>query len=412
MSFKFEQEQDNVDPLRLVVRMSVIKGECMYSVLLDETSFSSAYVELADIEKCFTGDQIIDQHTSADYSIFERPDGSLLDVHLNIRYSKSQKLKSVCETFTFTLTKIERDLQLAEIVRLTNENETMAKKIQRLETDDIPSLKQENENLRKWIDYLKTYQIGYFDFSKFKQPVPLGIFNNYKYGIPHVHVKLNIGCTIEPKLNCNISLKLDVGNSPIIEDPVIRYVFEHDRFKKYHDFFKKVDDYLSYDVTLDYVSRVADTEFPNMSHEEKTKYFINYHGTLEILQIILFSSSRSMRKHLLFHSLETDEQNTYIFFAENFQNIYQSVSKVCQRAMEVVFTYYDLHTEYLLRGKVMLPPTLFGSKFYMIDHPSGDPETVTHEFDTLNMLLNPPQASDKYFLNPNIGFYQTPDEFI
>lgn len=138
MSFKFEQEQDNVDPLRIVVRMSVIKGECIYSVLLDETSFSSAYVELADIEKCFTEDQIIDQHTSADYSIFEIPDRSLLDVHLNIRYSKSQKLKSVCETFTFTLTKIERDLQLAEIVRLTNENDTMAKKIRRLETDDIP----------------------------------------------------------------------------------------------------------------------------------------------------------------------------------------------------------------------------------------------------------------------------------
>jgi hypothetical protein len=80
--------------------------------------------------------------------------------------------------------------------------------------------------------------------------------------------------------------------------------------------------------------------------------------------------------------------------------------------MEVMSTYYDLHTEYLLRGKVMLPPTLFGSKFYMIDHPSGDPETVTHEFDTLSKLLNPPHASDRFFLNPNIGFYQTPDEFI
>jgi hypothetical protein len=406
MSFKFEQEKDNE------VRMSLFKAECMYSVLLDETSFSSAYVELADIEKCFTGDQKIDQHTSADYSIFERPDGSSLDVSLCVRYSKSQKLKSVCEKFSFTLTKIERDLQLAEIVRLTKENETMAKKIRLLETDDIPTLKQENENLRLWIDYLKTYQIGYFDISKFRQPVPLGINRNtcesYKKSLK---CKLNYGeKRSSDGKKMTLSLNFYVGNSPIIEDPVIRYVSEHDRFKKYIDFLKKVDSCLSFDVTFDYCAFPSETEFQNMSHEEKTKYFINY-GTLDYLHSILFNSSSTL-KHLLFHAYSTDYENRQNFFAENFQNIYQKVSKDRQRAIEIMFIYYDLHTEYLLRGKVMLPPTLFGSKFYMIDHPSGDPETVTHEFDTLSKLLNPPHASDRFFLNPNIGFYQTPDEFI
>jgi hypothetical protein len=409
MSFKFEQEEDNV------VRMSVIKGECVYSALLDETSFSSAYVELDDIEKCFTGDQNIDQHTSADYSIFERPDGSSLDVSLCVRYSKSQKLKSVCENFSFTLTRIERDLQLAEIVRLTKENETMAKKIRLLETDDIPTLKQENENLRQWIDYLKTYQIGYFDISKFRQPVPNGIVENSTYNSVEYYQYCKLfyehkACSNLKKIT--ISLKFYVGNSPIIEDPVIRYVFEHDRFKKYIDFFKKVDDFLSFDVTSDYSysAPVADAEFAKMGHEEKTKYFINYETSGSLHSILFYSPSRF--KHLLFHAYSTNYEHRQFFIAENFQNIYQNVPKLCQRQMEVMSTYYDLHTEYLLRGKVMLPPTLFGSKFYMIDHPSGDPETVTHEFDTLSKLLNPPHASDRFFLNPNIGFYQTPDEFI
>jgi hypothetical protein len=76
----------------------------------------------------------------------------------------------------------------------------------------------------------------------------------------------------------------------------------------------------------------------------------------------------------------------------------------------MITTFFDLTVEYRLRGKILMPPTLYGDKYYMIEHPT-DPEHITHTFDLLKHLRNPPTAADRLFFNPAVGFYQTPDEY-
>lgn len=72
--------------------------------------------------------------------------------------------------------------------------------------------------------------------------------------------------------------------------------------------------------------------------------------------------------------------------------------------MEMMITAHDLKNEYLLRGKLLLPPNTAGNIF-IIPHPT-DPDAVTHTFDTLKYLRNPPTYKDGLYLHPDFGFYK------
>jgi hypothetical protein len=60
-----------------------------------------------------------------------------------------------------------------------------------------------------------------------------------------------------------------------------------------------------------------------------------------------------------------------------------------------------------------MPPKIHRYKkyYYMIEHPTNH-EHITHTFDLLKHLLNPPNISDRLFFNPAVGFYQTPEEYV
>jgi hypothetical protein len=104
-----------------------------------------------------------------------------------------------------------------------------------------------------------------------------------------------------------------------------------------------------------------------------------------------------------------------IFNAGGYENLERNLSLDPQKSIlskeigfdaDIIlfFTILDLFSEYCLRGKLLLPP--IQGEFYYIDHPT-DPDKITHTFDWLHYVRNPPTAADKMYFCPQLGFYKS-----
>jgi hypothetical protein len=133
MEITFSQE-DNV------YRMSVTRGQKIYQKIVTEQDFTSLYVDISELQKCFSGNGgKVDEHTTCSYKIIESADTSAIEIELEIRFQKSPKMKVAREEFSFMLPVIHRDAQLEEIVRLKKECATLTKKVRLMESYQMSS---------------------------------------------------------------------------------------------------------------------------------------------------------------------------------------------------------------------------------------------------------------------------------
>jgi len=391
MSFTFQPEENET------VRMSYTKGQTIYQIIITDTNFQSLYVDVQSINKCFCGGGKIDDNTTAAYFVKEDAGGTLVTVSLEIRFQKSKKMKTAIEEFEFILTKIDRDQQLEEIVKLKKENEILAKKVRIMET----------------------YQMGYFDSQKTKQKVSF------------------------PDISFITKKKYSLGNNAVdiclnLSDKANHYIWNHARFQPYHSMFKievlTGSTHQRYTRTASQLSTINQHDPPEIKEQfHIEKLFGNYNILVE-----LFCPIQTSEVYVYENSSQTNIQSAVTrclpFFCEG-RYAYNSTVTRCScsnydekillrnfdknfhkfikyhNEIRMMMTLYDLVLEYHFRGKVLLPPTLYGDRYYMIDHPT-DPNCVTHTFDLLKSLLHPPTFKDRLFLNPLIGFYQTPTEFL
>lgn len=382
MSFSFQPEENET------VRMSYTKGQTIYQIIITDTNFQSLYVDVPSISKCFCGGGKIDDNTTAAYFVKDLAGGTSVTVSLEIRFQKSKKMKAAIEEFEFILTKIDRDQQLEEIVKL----------------------KKENEILEKKVKIMETYQMGYFDSQKTKQKVSFpgtSFITEQKFSTDPLNICLNL------------SEKAD------------HYIWNHARFQPYHSMFKI--EVLTGSTHQRYTRPAG--ELPQYNQHDPPEIKEQFHIEKLFCRINILQELFSPIQFSYVHGYESKSAVTRCmpFFCEG-QYAYNSTVTMCScssnekillrnfdknfhkfikyhNEIRMMMTLYDLVLEYHFRGKVLLPPTLYGHRYYMIDHPT-DPNCVTHTFDLLHNLLNPPAYKDRLFLNPLFGFYQTPTEFL
>jgi hypothetical protein len=68
----------------------------------------------------------------------------------------------------------------------------------------------------------------------------------------------------------------------------------------------------------------------------------------------------------------------------------------------ILVTMFEINIEYELKGKLLLKPSIFGEKLEYIEM-----EGISHKFNILQYIQNPPVLKDQVYFNPALGFYKS-----
>ncbi len=119
----------------------------MYRKIVDEDDFSSIHVPLEDLVKLLSREPLGISGLSTSVNFMELFQEQMLNVDIELCFQKSERMKRMTESFTISLPKIDRDMQLEEITKLKNENS---------------ALRRENERITKKLRAMETF--GFFPY--------------------------------------------------------------------------------------------------------------------------------------------------------------------------------------------------------------------------------------------------------
>lgn len=341
--------------------LTVRSKENMYRKIVDEDDFSSIHLPLEDLAKLLSREPLGISGLSTSVNFMELFQEQMLNVDIELCFQKSERMKRMTESYTISLPKIDRDMQLEEITKLKNEN---------------CALRRENERITKKLRAMETF--GFFPYynkdivkidSKKKESLSLSASSgqmHYQGGCQHTSVVT----TSSSCYNCHTSFQ-SLGVSKAYQyisydskGNFVTYLTSHPRFK----------DYISW-VQIQHPTSVGDTTatMKFQDPQDKTEYY-------KTSQYFICGSIDS--KYNPYDGLKTASEHEKI---------------ILERWTTFVFTLFDLVNEYNFRGIQLLPSG------QCIPHENPD---HVNEFFTEKYIRNPPTPSDKLFFDPHIGFYK------
>jgi hypothetical protein len=354
--------------------LTVRSKENMYRKIVDEDDFSSIHVPLEDLVKLLRKEQLGVSGLSTTVNFMELFQEQKLKVDIELCFQKSERMKRMTESFTISLPKINRDMQLEEITKLKNENS---------------ALRRENKRITKKLRAMETF--GFFPYynqdivsiqSKRTKSVSSSEGQqHYQGGCQHVSQKT----TSSSCYTCHTqfqSLGWSKGYQYIQYDTnenFVTYLTSHPRFK----------DYISW-VQIQHPTSVGNTTatMKFQDSQDKTEYY-------KSRQYLISGSIDS--KYNPYNELKTASEHEKI---------------ILERWATFVYTLFDLVNEYNFRGIQLLPGGLCvphenpGYAMPRIAEQLALPTGYVNEFFTEKYIRNPPTPSDKLFFDPHIGFYK------
>jgi hypothetical protein len=328
----------------------------MYRKIVDEDDFSSIHLPLEDLAKLLSREPLGISGLSTSVNFMELFQEQMLNVDIELCFQKSERMKRMTESYTISLPKIDRDMQLEEITKLKNENS---------------ALRRENERITKKLRAMETF--GFFPYynkdiieSKKKIYVDYQVGTLFYQGCTCYSGRATISshCTTHSSL---LPLGCSKGYQTVKYDSkgnFVTYLTSHPRFK----------DYISW-VQIQHPTSVGDTKATMIFEDpqDKTEYY-------KTSQYLICGSIDS--KYNPYDGLKTASEHEKI---------------ILERWTTFVFTLFDLVNEYNFRGIQLLP----GGQCV----PHENPDHV-NEFFTEKYIRNPPTPADKLFFDPHIGFYK------
>ena len=371
MNFVFVQEADGV------TRVTLERGNNIYQALIADKDFESSFVERIDLSKCFQQGGIVDENTSATFSVNESPDSLSVRVDLCIIFQKSKRTQARREEFCFDFIRIDQDQQLALVKKLSAENKALNQRISDLEAQ---------------IATIGMASFGYYDYE----------FETKVISDERINTTVAGNCSINSyQFHQLVDGLTEYRTSIYLSGEMGKYILEHPRFQTFRSLFWKENASADYfGMKYEWVSRrttgngTTDQTNSKCSHYGMSQEEIEVYDTLQYgVDYYCFSRNQDERNYKKYKTILKLFQTDYDSLIKKFKHI------------EMTAIAKDLRSEYILRGKLLLAPNAVG-RCIVIQHPT-DPLAVTHTFDLLHYLRNPPTAKDCLFFSPQYGFYKS-----